>query len=90
MLFSLVHPRWEFVSQPRYAAYLNLIEPWWKTLKSLVLADTWKQIVKAVEEAAEYWNARKNPCVWGKRKRHQPCIPLGRTAMPTISTSVGS
>src|SRR3982750_4402742 len=26
LLFSLAHPRWEFVFQPRYAAYLNLIE----------------------------------------------------------------
>jgi hypothetical protein len=35
--FGLLHPRWEFVFQPRYAAYLNLIEPWWKTLRSLAL-----------------------------------------------------
>jgi hypothetical protein len=27
LLFSLAHPRWEFVFQPTYAAYLNLIEP---------------------------------------------------------------
>ncbi len=27
----------EFVFQPKYAAYLNLIEPWWKTRKSLAL-----------------------------------------------------
>lgn len=31
LLFSLAHPRWEFVFQPTYAAHLNLIEPWWKT-----------------------------------------------------------
>jgi hypothetical protein len=31
------HPRWEFVFQPTYAAYLNLIEPWWKVLRSLAL-----------------------------------------------------
>src|SRR3712207_48425 len=35
--FSLLHPRWEFVFQPTYAAYLTLIEPWWKALKSLAL-----------------------------------------------------
>lgn len=35
LLFHLAHPCWEFVFQPKYAAYLNLIEPWWKTLKSL-------------------------------------------------------
>jgi hypothetical protein len=25
LLFALAHPRWEFVFQPKYAAYLNLI-----------------------------------------------------------------
>lgn len=37
LLFSLLHPRWEFVFQPKFAAYLNLIEPWWKVLRSLAL-----------------------------------------------------
>jgi hypothetical protein len=27
LLFAAAHPRWEFVFQPKYAAYLNLIEP---------------------------------------------------------------
>jgi transposase len=27
LLFVLAHPRWEMVFQPKYAAYLNLIEP---------------------------------------------------------------
>lgn len=40
-LWSLTHPRWEFVFQPTYAAYLNLIEPWWKTLRSLALKGRW-------------------------------------------------
>src|SRR5919199_4629000 len=37
LLFSLLHPRWEFVFQPKYAAYLNLIEPCWKVVRSLAL-----------------------------------------------------
>lgn len=37
LLFVLAHPRWEFAFQPKYAAYLNLIEPWWKALRSLAL-----------------------------------------------------
>ncbi len=45
LLFALGHPRWAFVFQPTYAAYLNLIEPWWKTLRSLALKghrfETW-------------------------------------------------
>ena len=44
----LAHPRWEFVFQPTYAAYLNLIEPWWKVLRSLALKgrrfETWEGI----------------------------------------------
>ena len=48
LLFSLTHPRWEFVFQPQYAAYLNLIEPWWKVLRSLALKgrrfETWEDI----------------------------------------------
>src|SRR5204863_3480175 len=34
LLFNLAGPRWEFVCQPKYAADLNLIEPWWKILRS--------------------------------------------------------
>jgi hypothetical protein len=34
-LIAVPHPRREFVFQPKYAAYLNLIEPWWKILRSL-------------------------------------------------------
>ena len=32
--FALAHPRWELVFQPNYAASRNLIEPWWKILRS--------------------------------------------------------
>ena len=35
--WALAHPRWEFVFQLTYAGYLNLIEPWWKVLRSLAL-----------------------------------------------------
>jgi hypothetical protein len=28
LLFTLAPTRWEFVFQPKYAAYFNLIEPW--------------------------------------------------------------
>ena len=30
LLFMIHHERWEFVYQPTYATYLDLIEPWWK------------------------------------------------------------
>jgi transposase len=76
LLFSLAHPRWEFVFQPKYAPYLNLIEPWWKVLRSLALkgrrVETWTQVCQAVHEATNYWNAHRHPFVWGRRRRHQP------------------
>lgn len=76
LLFCLTHPRFEFVFQPTYAAYLNLIEPWWKTFRSLALKgrrfETWQEIVQAVEQATAYWNAHRHPFVRGRRRRHQP------------------
>jgi len=76
LLFALAHPRWEFVFQPKYAAYLNLIEPWWKILRSLALKGhrfvTWEEICAAVEAATAYWNAHRHPFHWGHRRRHQP------------------
>src|SRR5262245_19200679 len=67
LLFSLAHPRWEFVFQPTYAAYLNLIEPWWKVLRSLALKgrrfETWEQVCQAIEAATVYWNAHRHPFV---------------------------
>lgn len=75
LLFSLAHPRWEFVFQPKYAAYLNLIEPWWKILRSLALKgrrfETWEEVCQAIEAATRYWNAHRHPFVWGRRRRHQ-------------------
>jgi transposase len=75
LLFSLAHPRWEFVFQPKYAAYLNLIEPWWKALRSLALKghrfETWEEVVAAVRDATAYWNQHRHPFVWGRRRRHR-------------------
>jgi hypothetical protein len=69
LLFALWHPHWEFVL-PKYAAYLNLIEPWWKVLKSLALKGrrftTWAEMVAAFEAATVYWNRQRHPFVWGR------------------------
>ncbi len=65
MLFCLTHPRWEFLFQPRAAAYLNLIEPWWKVLRSLGLKgkrfENWADVCRAVRDATEYWNGHRHP-----------------------------
>jgi hypothetical protein len=89
LLFSLLHPRWEFVFQPKYAAYLNLIEPWWKVLRSLALKgrrfETWAEIEQAVERATAYWNQHKHPFIWGRRRRHRQPRRFGVAALPVIS-----
>jgi transposase len=86
LLFSLSHPRWEFVFQPLYAAYLNLIEPWWKILRSLALKgrrfETWEQVCQAIEAATAYWNAHRHPFVWGRRRRHRPRRQAGVAVLP--------
>jgi transposase len=89
LLWALAHPRWEFVFQPKYAAYLNLIEPWWKVLRSLALKgrrfETWDTICHAVAAATQYWNAHRHPFVWGQRKPRQPARPTGIACLPAAA-----
>ena len=86
LLFSLSHPRWEFVFQPIYAAYLNLIEPWWKVLRSLALKgrrfETWDQVCQAIEAATAYWNSHRQPFVWEQRRRHRSRRQAGIAVAP--------
>jgi transposase len=89
LLFSLAYPRWEFVFQPKYAAYLNLIEPWWKVLRSLALKgqrfETWQAVVVAIHKATAYWNAHRHPFVWGKRRRHRSRRQSGIASLPIVA-----
>jgi hypothetical protein len=66
--------RFVFQFQPKRAAYLNLIEPWWKNLRSLAFAgksfEGWEQLAESVARATDYWNAHRHPFVWGRRRRH--------------------
>ncbi len=84
LLWALAHPRWEFVFQPRYAAYLNLIEPWWKVLRSLALKGrrfaTWEEVGAAVEAATAYWNAHRHPFARGQRRRRRQRARTGGVA----------
>jgi len=86
LLFLLAHPRWEMVFRPKYAAYLNLIEPWWKILRSLALSgcrfDTWEDVTDAIRQSPAYWNAHRHPFVWGKRRRHRPRRRPGIALLP--------
>jgi DDE superfamily endonuclease len=89
LLFCLTHPRWEFVFQPTYAAYLNLIEPWWKVLRSLAFKgrrfETWEELATAARVATAYWNAHRHPFVWGRRRRHRVPRRPGIGLMPKVA-----
>lgn len=82
VLFMLTHPRWEFVFLPTASPYLNLIEPWWKVLRSLALKgrrfETWLDVTRAVQAATRYWNDHRHPFRWGNarlRKRRSATTP---------------
>ena len=89
LLFSLYHPRWQFVFQPKYAAYLNLIEPWWKILRSLALKgkrfESWEEICQAIREATLYWNQHRHPFFWGRRPRLKLVRSSGVGLCPNVS-----
>src|SRR5262249_15211531 len=79
----------EFVFQPTYAAYLNLIEPWWKVLRSLALKgrrfETWEEVAAAVQAATAYWNTHRHPFVWGRRRRHRAARKAGIAVVPAVA-----
>ena len=59
-LWALAHPRVCFLFQPTYAAWLNLIEPWWKTLRTLALKGraftSTNALAQAIALGTHYWN----------------------------------
>jgi transposase len=73
-LWALAHKRVRFLFQPTYAPWLNLIEPWWKTLRSLALAgrrfDDLATLRSSIVKSTKYWNDRRHPYVW--RKKYRP------------------
>ena len=93
LLFALGYARWEFVFQPKYAAYLNLIEPWWKVLRSLALKgrrfESWEEVCQAVAAATAYWNQHRHPFVWGRRRRHRRRRQPGIAAVPGVRILAG-
>ena len=69
---------------PKYACWLNLIEPWWKQLKSLALKgkrfETLDELTNALNDAVCWWNLHKYPYLWKKMPQHQPSYSLGALA----------
>jgi transposase len=70
LLWALAHPHVRFLFQPTYAPWLNLIEPWWKTLRSLALKgrrfEGADDLTSAIAQATTYWNAHRHPYFWRK------------------------
>ena len=68
MLWALAHERISFLFQPVYSPWLNLIEPWWKTLRSLALKGrvfaTLDEVTEAIHAATAYWNTHCHPYHW--------------------------
>lgn len=70
LLWALAHPEVRFLFQPTYAPWLNLIEPWWKTLRSRALKGRCFQgvdeVIQAIAWATDHWNDNRHPYVWRK------------------------
>ncbi len=85
-LCALAHPRWEFVFQPKYAAYLNLLETRWKILRSLAFTgrrfETWADILLECASSSLY-------LIWGRgrqRRRHARIARLpGVATLPKVA-----
>jgi hypothetical protein len=58
-------PEVKLLCFPKYACWLNLIEPWWKQLRSLALKgrrlENVAEIIEAVVQATAYWKAHRYP-----------------------------
>jgi transposase len=63
---------------PKYACWLNLIEPWWKQLRSLALKgrcfETLDELIEALNAALDYWNVHRHPYRWKKKPQDQMTI----------------
>ena len=60
---------------PKYACWLNLIEPWWKQLRSLALKgrrfETLDDLTQALHDGLDYWDKHCHPYTWKKRPQVQ-------------------
>ncbi len=69
-LWALAHERVRFLFQPTYAPWLNLIEPWWKTLRSLALKerrfDGAGELSEAITDGTKFWKEHSHPFQWRK------------------------
>lgn len=86
LLFLAAFPRWEFVFIPRYAGYLNLIEPWWRTLRSIALNgrrfENVDELKDAIARGTAYWNAHRHAYIYGRQRRRKTPRKPGVASLP--------
>jgi len=87
-LALLAYPEIQVLFIPKYACWLNLIEPWWKQLRSLALKgkrfETVDELEASLLAGVAYWNAHKHPYVWKKKPMIQSMLWMG--TRPQISS----
>ena len=70
MLWNWGHPRFHFVPLPKRAAWLNLIEGFWKILGQRALAGractSTDDIDRALHAAVGDWNQQPTPFLWAR------------------------
>lgn len=73
MLWNWGHPRFHFVPVPKKAAWLNLIEGFWKILGQRGLdgrlCENTQQVAAALRACVTDWNRRPTPFIWGRKPR---------------------
>jgi hypothetical protein len=62
----------------KHACWLNMIEPWWKQLRSLALKgrcfETLDELSEALDAALDYSNVQRHPYHWKKKLQEQMMI----------------
>ena len=75
MRWNWGHPRFHFVPLPKAAAWLNLIEGFWKILGQRALAGrdctSTAQVDAAVQAGVTDWNQQPTPFLWGRPPKPQ-------------------
>ena len=75
MLWNWGHPRFHFVPLPKAAAWLNLIEGFWKILGQRALAGracmSTEEVDHAIHAGVGDWNRQPTPFVWGRPPKPQ-------------------
>ncbi len=73
MLWNWGHPRFHFVPLPKRAAWLNLIEGFWKILGQRALAGrdctNTQDVANALHAGTADWNQHPTPFLWGRPPR---------------------